>query len=53
MMWYDRVMNPAKQDRPRLWPFLALAIVGLFLIGGAVVWATADQAEIPAVELPK
>ena len=52
MMWYDRVMHVAK-DRPRFWPFVALVILGLFLIGGVVVYATADQAEIPAVELPK
>jgi hypothetical protein len=41
------------KDRPRFWPFVALVIVGLFLIGGVVVYATADQNEIPAVELPK
>ncbi len=48
----NRIMILAK-DRPRFWPFVALAIFGLFLIGGAVAIAVADQADLPAVELPK
>jgi hypothetical protein len=52
MMWYDRVMFLTR-ERPRFWPFVLLALVGLLLIGGTVAVLAADQAELPAVELPK
>jgi hypothetical protein len=41
------------KERPRLWPFVLLAVLGLLLVGGTVAVLTADQAELPAVELPK
>ena len=52
MMWYDRVMILSK-ERPRFWPFVLLALLGLLLIGGVVAVAVSDQQELPAVEVLK
>jgi hypothetical protein len=51
-MWYLRPML-VNGARPRLWPFVLLAILGVFLLGAGVVAAVTDQAELPAVELLK
>ena len=49
MMWYDRLMIVSK-ERPRFWPFVVLAVVGLLLLGVTVA-VVYQHSEPPAVEL--
>ena len=51
-MWYDRVMILGK-GRPRFWPLVIVAVLGLVLLGGVVAAAVSDHDEPPAVELLK
>jgi hypothetical protein len=51
MMWYDRMMILSK-ERPRFWPFVIVALLGLILLGG-VVLAVVEHSDPPAVELLK
>ncbi len=52
MMCYDRDMVISSQ-RARLWPFLLMAFLGVFLLGLGVAVLGADQVELPRVELLK
>jgi len=52
MMWYDRVMFLSK-ERPRFWPFVIIAALGLVLLASVGVWAMCRSTEPPAVELLK
>ena len=53
MMWYDRVMVVWSQ-RPRLWPFLLVAFLGVFWLSLSLTTKDdADQTELTAVELLK
>jgi hypothetical protein len=51
-MWYDQDVILSK-ERPRFWPFVLLAVLGLALVGGVVAFAVTNQSEIPSVELPR